>query len=67
MGGSGSGGGSGATRLSTYACAHVSSITELKSYSSRPQHLPLHTEESLEKVHPVTNVTNQSLAASLVK
>ena len=62
----GSGGGSGATRLSTYACEHVSSIMELKSHSSLPKHLPLHTEESLEKVHPATNFTNQSLAASLV-
>ena len=62
-GGSGSGGGSGATRLSTYACAHAPSVTEPKS----AKHLPLHTEESLEKVHPVTNFTVQSLAASLVK
>ena len=65
--GSGSGGGNGATRLSTYACAHVSSVTEPKSYSSLPKHLPLHTEESLEKFHPATNFTIQSLAASLVK
>ena len=36
MGGSGSGGGSGATRLSTYACVHVSSVTEPKSHSSLP-------------------------------
>ena len=50
-----------------YACAHASSVTELKSHRSLPKHLPLHTEESLEKVHPVTNFTNQSLAASLVK
>ena len=56
------GSGSGATRLSTYACAHVSSVMEPKSHSS-----PLHTEESLEKVHPATNFTNQSLVASLVK
>ena len=62
-----SGGGSGATRLSTYACAHASSVTEPKSHRSLPKHLPLRTEESLEKVHPVTNFTNQSLAASLVK
>ena len=41
--------------------------TEPKSHRSLPKHLPLHTEESLEKVHPVTNFTNQSLAASLVK
>ena len=81
MGGSGSGGGSGrATQLSTYAsahassvtestyaCVHASSVTEPKSHSSLPKHLPLHIEESLEKVHPVTNFTNQSLAASLVK
>ena len=38
-----------------------------KSHSSLPKHLPLHTEESLEKVHPETNFTIQSLAASLVK
>ena len=63
----GSGGGGGTTRLSTYACAHVSSITEPKSYRSLPKHLPRHTEESLEKVHPATNITNQSFAASLVK
>ena len=63
-GGSGSGGLSGATRLSTYACAHVLSVTEPKSL---PKQLPLHTEESLDKVHPVTNFTDQSLAASLVK
>ena len=44
---------------------HVSSVTEPKSHSSLPKHLPLHTEESLEKVHPATNFTNQSLAASL--
>ena len=67
MGGSGSGGGSGATRLSTYACAHVSSVTEPKSHSSLPKPVPSHTEESLEKVHPATNFTYQSLAASLVK
>ena len=68
MGGSGGGGGgSGTTRLSTCACAHASSVTEPKSHRSLPKHLPLHTEESLEKVHPVTNFTNQSLAASLVK
>ena len=42
-GGSGSGGSSGATRLSTYACTHVSSVTELKSHSSLPKHLPFHT------------------------
>ena len=65
--GSGSGDGSGATRLSTYTCAHASSVTEPTSHRSLPKHLPLHTEESLEKVHPVTNFTNQSLAASLVK
>ena len=45
-GGSGSGGGSGATRLSTDACAHVTSVTELKSHSSLPKHLPLHTRKS---------------------
>ena len=51
-----------------YACAHhASSVREPKSHSSLPKHLPLHTEESLEKVHPATNFTNQSLAASLVK
>ena len=38
-----------------------------KSHSSLPKHLPLHTEESLEKVNLATNFTNQSLAASLVK
>ena len=64
MGGSGSGGGSGATRLSTYACARA---LEPKSHRSLPKHLPLHTEESLEKVHPAMNFTNQSFAASLVK
>ena len=42
-------------------------VTEPKSHSSPPKHLPLHTEESLEKVHPATNFTIQSLAASLVK
>ena len=42
-------------------------VTEPKSHRSLPKHLPLHTEESLEKVHPVTNFTNQSLATSLVK
>ena len=41
--------------------------TEPKSHRSLPKHLPLHTEESLEKVHPATNFTIQSLAASLVK
>ena len=50
-----------------YACAHASSVTEPKSHRSLPKHMPLHTEESLEKVHPVTNFTSQSLAASLVK
>ena len=51
-----------------YACAHASSVTEPKPHRSLPKHLPLnHTEESLEKVHPVTNFTIQSLAASLVK
>ena len=40
-------------------CAHVSSVTEPKSHSSLPKHLPLHTEESAEKVHPATNFTNQ--------
>ena len=50
-----------------YACAHASGVTESKSHSSLPKHLPLHTEESLEKVHPATNFTIQSLAASLVK
>ena len=50
-----------------YACARASSVTEPKSHSSLPKHLPLHTEESLEKVHSVTNFTNQSLVASLVK
>ena len=53
--------------MSTYACAHASNGTEPKSHRSLPKHLPLHTEESLEKVHPVTNFTNQSLAVSLVK
>ena len=67
MGGSGSGGGSGTTQLYTYACTHVSSVTEMKSHSSLPKHLPLHTEESLEKVHPATNFTIQSSVASLVK
>ena len=38
-----------------YACARASSVTEPKLHSSLPQHLPLHTEESLEKVHPATN------------
>ena len=66
-GGTGSGGGSGATRLSTYACAHVSNVTEPKPHRSLPKHLPFHTEESLEKVHPEINFTNQSFAASLVK
>ena len=41
-------------------------VMEPKSHSSLPKHLP-HTEESLEKVHPATNFTIQSLAASLVK
>ena len=50
-----------------YTCAHASSITEPESHRSLPKHLPLHTEESLEMVHPVTNFTNQSLATSLVK
>ena len=50
-----------------YACAHASSVTEPKSHISLPKHLPLHTEESLEKVYPATNFTIQSLAASLVK
>ena len=63
--GSGSGDGSGATRLSTYACAHASSVTEPKSHRSLPKRLPLHTEESLEKGHPVTNFTNQSLATEV--
>ena len=67
MDGGGNGGGSGATQLSTYACAHVTSVTEPKSHGSLPKHLPLHTEESLEKVHPATKLTFQSLAASLVK
>ena len=49
-----------------YACAHASSVTEPKSHRSQPKHLPLHTEESLKKVHPATNFTIQSLAASLV-
>ena len=52
---------------STYTYAHASSVMEPKLHMSLPKHLPLHTEESLEKVHPVTNITNQSLAASLVK
>ena len=42
-------------------------VTEPKSHSSLPKHLPLHTQKSLEKVHPATNFTIQSLAASLVK
>ena len=42
-------------------------VTEPKSHISLPKHLPIHTEESLEKVHPVANFTIQSLAASLVK
>ena len=67
MGGSSSGGGSGETQLSTYVCVYASSVTEPKSHRSLPKHLPLHTEESLEKVHPMTNFTNQSLAAPLVK
>ena len=46
---------------------NVSSVTEPKSHRSPPKHLPLHTEESHEKVHPATNFTVQSLAASLVK
>ena len=46
---------------------HVSSVTEPKSHSSLPKHLPLHTRKSLEKVHPATNFTIQSLAASLIK
>ena len=50
-----------------YACAHASSVTEPKSHRSLPKRLPLHTEDSLEKGHPATNFTNQSLAASLVK
>ena len=53
--------------LTTLVRMHASSVTEPKSHSSLPKHLPLHTEESLEKVYPVTNFTNQSLAASLVK
>ena len=51
----------------TYACVHVSSVTEPKSHSSLPKQLPLHTEESLEMVYPATNFANQFLAASLVK
>ena len=42
--------------MSTYACAHASSVTEPKSHRSLPKHLPLHTEESLEKVHPVRDL-----------
>ena len=60
MGGSGSGG-SGTTQLSTYACAHVSSVMEPKSHRSLPKHLPLHTEESLEKVHPARQTLQISL------
>ena len=41
-----------------YACARASSVTEPMSHRSLPKHLPLHTEESLEKVHPVTNSTD---------
>ena len=67
MGDSGSGGGSGTTQLSTYTGVHASSVMEPKSHRSPPKHQPLHTEESLEKVHPMTNFTNQSLTASLVK
>ena len=46
MGGSGNGDGRGATQLSTYACAHVSSVMEPKLHSSLPKHLPLHTWKS---------------------
>ena len=40
-----------------YTCAHASSVTEPKLHRLLPKHLPLHTEESLEKVHPMTNFT----------
>ena len=51
--------------MHAYACAHASSVTEPKSHRSLPKRLPLHTEESLEKGHPATNFTNQSLAAEV--
>ena len=31
---------------STYACVHVTSVTEPKSHSLLPKHLPLHTRKS---------------------
>ena len=39
--------------------------SEPRSHRSLPKHLPLHTEESLEKIQPVYNsvFTTQSLAA----
>ena len=38
-------------------------VAQLATYTPAPSH----TEESLEMVHPATNFTIQSLAASLVK
>ena len=59
MGGSGS----GATGLSTYACALAWSVMEPKSHRLLPKHLPLHTEVTWEE--PVYLFTPQMHKCSL--